>query len=248
MPKKSGIEIMSYPSAKVFLDNKEVGMTPYKNQGLKPGELAVKLITTDNKEWNRTVELKNNVDTVIDWEFGKDGQDQSGYIINMENTGDKQTGMLVNAIPDKASVSIDGEIKGFSPIKIGNIGEGDKQITVSYPGYKSITIFVKAINNYSLIIEANLAQEKAAIANDTTPTPESSPSAQQTSPKIMVTIKATETGWLRVRENPSTIGAEVGKVKPGEKYELLDENTEWYKIQLGTGKSGWISTKYAEKS
>ena len=44
-PKKSGLEIMSFPVAKVYLNNKEVGITPYKNMNLKPGENEIKLIS-----------------------------------------------------------------------------------------------------------------------------------------------------------------------------------------------------------
>ena len=48
--RKSAIEINSYPVAKVFLDGKEVGMTPYKNRSLLPVEVEVKLVTND-KQW-----------------------------------------------------------------------------------------------------------------------------------------------------------------------------------------------------
>jgi uncharacterized protein YgiM (DUF1202 family) len=63
-----------------------------------------------------------------------------------------------------------------------------------------------------------------------------------------VIIKETETGWLKVRENNSASSKEVIKVKPGEQYVLLSEEKDWYKIDLGSSKSGWISATYAEKS
>ena len=66
---------------------------------------------------------------------------------------------------------------------------------------------------------------------------------------ISVVILETPTGYLRVRKEPSTLAEEVGRVKPGEEYELLDEDekTGWYKIQLDEGDEGWISNQYASK-
>jgi uncharacterized protein YgiM (DUF1202 family) len=57
----------------------------------------------------------------------------------------------------------------------------------------------------------------------------------------------TPTGFLRVRDQASLNGAEIGQVKPGETYALLDEQTGWYQIKLTNGKTGWISSQYAQK-
>lgn len=59
-----------------------------------------------------------------------------------------------------------------------------------------------------------------------------------------VTIKDTETGWLRVRATPS--GSEIGKVYPGETYKLLETKGDWLLIELADGQKGWISSRYAE--
>ncbi|HEX8923173.1 MAG TPA: SH3 domain-containing protein, partial [Patescibacteria group bacterium] len=151
--------------------------------------------------------------------------------------------LLVNCDPDKASVQIDSETKGFSPTKIDDIGEGDRQLTISYPGYQSINVFVKAINGYTLVIEANLAKEKA-------PEPkvqeELIPSLAPLQNVKKAVIKQTETGWLRVRAEANANSAEVAKVKPNESYTVAEENGDWIKIQIDTTKSGWVSAKYVE--
>lgn len=243
IPKKSGIEIMTTPSAKVFIDGKESGMTPYKNNSLQPGEITVKLTTEMGIEFNRKIELQNKVNTVINWEFGKSEKETGGYVLSMEKTGDlKKSSLLVNATPDKSAVSIDNEIVGFSPTKVDDIGEGDKQITISFPGYKSIPLYIKAIKGYQLVVDSTLAQDIPLA----TETQEAVPSPSVTS-AVQVKIKTTETGWLRVRADSNNSSAEVTKVKPGETYTLLEEKPDWYKIDLLSGKSGWVSTKYAEK-
>lgn len=78
---KSGVEIVSPPIAKVYLNGKESGMTPYKNNSLKPGNIEIKLEDGGNS-WEREIRLENNVTTVINWNLGK--VDNSGYILSME--------------------------------------------------------------------------------------------------------------------------------------------------------------------
>lgn len=243
VPKKAGIEIMSTPSVKVFIDNKESGMTPYKNNSLKPGDVNVKLVTSDGLEFNRKVELQNKVNTVINWEFGKTEKESGGYVLSMEKTGDiKRSSLLINSTPDKSAVSIENEIKGFSPTKIDDIGGGDKQITISFPGYKSINLYVKAIKGYQLLVDAKLAQDIPLVIE----TPEIA-LEPNISTAVKVKIKTTETGWLRVRADSNNNATEVTKVKPDEIYTLLEEKPEWFKIDLTSGKSGWVSSKYVEK-
>lgn len=238
-PQRSGVEIMSSPPAKVYIDNKEAGMTPYKNNNLKPGEIEIKLVSESGREWKKEVRLENYADTVIDWEFG---DNMSGYVLTLERIGSQKAGLLVNVNPNSAAIAIDGEIKGFSPLKIEDIGEGDKQISLSYPGYLGKTIFAKGIIGYQLVIESDLAEEVVSVQNTSTPI-----STEASASATLVQIKTTETGWLRVRETPSASGIEVARVKPGEKYMLLEESKDWNKIKISETLSGWVSVSYTVK-
>ncbi|MFA6184686.1 MAG: PEGA domain-containing protein [Candidatus Shapirobacteria bacterium] len=246
-PKKSGLEIMSYPTAKVFINNKEMGSTPYKNLDLKPGDNEVKLVT-GVREWKKTIELQNNINTVIDWQLGDDSGGDSGYILYLEKTGGKKASLLVNTNPDKTTIKIDGEVKGISPIKVNELSEGDRQLVISFPGYKDVNVFMKAITGYQLVVNAQLAEEKNDISKIIEAPIEATSSGLNVDQGQKVTIKETETGWLKVRESNSSSSKEIIKVKPGVSYVLLDEETDWYKIDLGSSKSGWISTTYALKN
>lgn len=239
---------MSYPTAKVYIDGKEMGMTPYKNNSLTPGEVEIKLLTGES-EWIKKIHLENGANTVIDREFGKTDEDSGGYILYFESTGDsKRSGLLISSQPDRAAIYLDDEIKGYSPMRIEDVGGGDKKVRVSYPGYKSISSYVKFINGYQLVVEADLAKETTVIIPDTSGAEAQISSSSAQIQETTVTIKTTETGWLKVRESANGSSTEVTKVKPGEKYKFLNEENGWYQIDLGNGKSGWVSTKYAEKS
>ena len=246
-PKKSGLEIMSYPTAKVFINNKEMGSTPYKNLDLKPGDNEIKLVA-GTREWKKTVELQNNINTVIDWQLGDDSSGDSGYILYLEKTGDKKPSLLVNTTPDKTTVKIDGEVKGISPIKVIGLNEGDRQLVISFPGYKDVNVFMKAIAGYQLVVNAQLAKEKNDVSQIIETQPEATSSSLNNDQSQKVTIKETETGWLKVRESSSSSSKEITRVKPGESYVLLEEGTDWYKIDLGSSKNGWISATYASKN
>lgn len=246
VPKKSGLEVISNLQAKVYIDGKEMGTTPYKNNSLFPKEIEVKIKTQNNQEWSKKIELQNNSNTVVNWEFGNEEKESGGYVISLEKTGDnKKAGIIVNVTPDKATVAIDGEIKGFSPLRIDDIGDGDKQVTISFPGNKSINIFIRAIKGYQTILESKLAEEKIIVQQEENNQQNNLTEKQN---ETIITIKETETGWLRVRESSSNASKEIVKINPGEKYKLLEENKDWYQIDLGENKTGWISAKYAEKN
>ncbi len=244
--KRSAVEIDSYPVAKVYINGKEMGLTPYRNKNLTPGEIEIKL-ESNGKSWTRKITLQNNISTVVNWEFGNSDDENGGYILYLEKTGDKnKAGLLANTVPNKSTISIDNEIKGMSPLKINDIGQGDKHIALTYPGHKTIDIFAKSIKGYQLVIESTLAEE---LVNDVDDEPSENDNPDLvTDTRKMIKIKETETGWLRVRENNSAVSKEIAKVKPGETYPVLEENTDWYKIDIGSSKSGWISSSYAEKN
>lgn len=234
---KSGVEIVSKPIAKVYLNGKENGMTPYKNNTLKPGEIEIKLSDDSGNSWERKIKLENNVTSVINWNF-EENKD-SGYILSMEKTGENGS-ILVNSNPGGAMIYVEGELKNSSPAKIESIGEGDKKLSINYPGYKSVNLIVKVVKGYQLVIDTKLEkEEKVGVAITISPTP-----TVVLGPRIK--IKDTETGWLRVRETASNGSLEIGRVKPGEIYELVSENNDWYQIVINK-KNGWVSAKYAEK-
>ena len=52
---------------------------------------------------------------------------------------------------------------------------------------------------------------------------------------------------LNVRGGPSGSAAVVAKVKKGERLTLLEESSDWYRVQLPAGKEGWVSARYVRK-
>jgi len=89
------------------------------------------------------------------------------------------------------------------------------------------------------------ASVKLAKSNEPEPTP--SPTTSEAF-KFRVRINKTDVGFLRVRSGSSIGFPEVGQVKPGEEYDVIDtgENNKWYKIQFGENE-GWVSSEFVSQ-
>ncbi len=61
----------------------------------------------------------------------------------------------------------------------------------------------------------------------------------------LVIVGETPTGYLRVRETPG--GDEIAKVNTEDKLPFVDENDEWYQVELERGEVGWVSKTYSTK-
>ncbi|RFB17645.1 N-acetylmuramoyl-L-alanine amidase [Bacillus sp. HNG] len=56
------------------------------------------------------------------------------------------------------------------------------------------------------------------------------------------TIAVINTPVLNVREGPGLSYGRAAQVKQGEKYTIIDRNNEWVKLQLSSGKTGWVAS------
>lgn len=273
-PSDAGLKVDANPAGIVYLDGKEVGRTPYESEKLSSGEKAVKIVPEQTfgnlSPWEIKVKLVSGALAVVKKDFAEDETQSSSYIITMEPIVDKKSSsLLIVSIPDSAVVKLDNESKGFTPVSLDKLTEGDKTITLTAPDFTEKTINAKLYNGFKTIINVTLAQSIVTEVVELTPTPSLFVSVTPT-PKVTgkitptptgklkltptipvkpyVEIKATETGWLRVRAEASKTSLEIGRVNPGEKYSLLDEVTGWYKISFGIdNKEGWISSTYATK-
>ncbi|OGY27076.1 MAG: hypothetical protein A2Z42_01730 [Candidatus Woykebacteria bacterium RBG_19FT_COMBO_43_10] len=108
-------------------------------------------------------------------------------------------------------------------------GNGKKALVVGYLGDKQDKGLTEAAKDAlnDLKIEVGVSKEK--------------PTTNQ------VQILSTPTGILNVRSGPGLNNSVIAKINPGEKYQLLNEKPEWYKIKLSSGETGWISSQYAKK-
>ena len=259
----AGLKIESTPTALVFIDNVQEGSTPFEKL-LPPGEITLKIVpeqtSATQAPFQTKVRLTDKIYTVIKREFGADGTSSAGETITLTSSPGKPASLtVVTSDPDSASVFVDGEPQGFTPLTLSTLSPLDHQIEISAPGYASRTINAKAMDNYVLQITAQLLPVSPTPTPLPSPTPKISDATSSATIKTpsptpapgsnTVKITSTPTGFLRVRSAPNRNSAEVGRVNPGETYPLLDSVSGWYliKAELSATSSGWISSEYAQK-
>ncbi len=266
---KAVLKVNSIPASAVFLNNQHVGQTPFEDF-FAPGEYTLKLIPESTLEnvvsWEGKVILSEGLLTFVNRELGSTELASAGELLTLEQIPGKKTQVVIVSIPDGAQVTINGENRGVTPLALDSLDAGEHEITVSALGSISRTVKVKVTRGYKLTAAFQLAvsdvvlptaalqeeKPKDALKESTpsaSPKTSSKPSASPTTLKPpYVEILDTPTGFLRVRTEPSTSATESGRVNPGEKFPLLDQENGWYQITFGAKQEeGWISATYAKK-
>jgi hypothetical protein len=246
---KGALQVTSVPSAKVYANGKLLGQTPLWLGELKDmlavGDYDLKLVPTKGnlEPFEQKITISPKVLTVVDRTFAGLGLG-NGSIINLTPLSNiNETQISVVSFPDGAQVFLDGNLQGQSPLLLNNITNSDHELKLSKNGYKDQVIRIKTTPGYKLEALVFLG-----INPDITNSTATSASASANLPVAKVVILQTPTGFLRVRDQASLGGAEIAQVKPGETYQLLDDQTNgWYEIKLTNDKSGWISSTYAQK-
>lgn len=241
---KGALQITSEPVSRVYLNGKLIGQTPLCRCELKDmldvGNYNIRLVPTEGNfpPFEQKIPISAKVLTVVDRTF-EDGGGSSGSVITLSKLSDKKDiALSVLSFPPQAKVILDSGDLGQTPLKTSDVTESDHEIKLSKNGYKDKLIRIRIIKGYQLSTIVFLGVN-----------PPSSPSATSSpAPSVSkILILDTPTGFLRVRSEPSLSGAQVGQVLPGEKYDLLDEQSGWYKIKLKDGASGWVSSQYSQK-
>lgn len=230
---ESGISVYSLPSeATVFLDDKQVGQTPYEAKDLEVRDYLVK-IAKEEASWQGRIKLTAGTVTIVNRDIATDSASSAGEILTLN----KGKGLTIISSPMEALAEIDGKSYGKTPIS-ANIEPGEHTILVSHPNYLKRSIRADLPNNFNLTISVDLSLSEADLATISTPVITQTPE---------VVVKQTPTGFLRVRDKGSLRGSEIAQVKPGDTLILLEEQGAWDRVRLPDGTEGFVSSSYVEK-
>lgn len=245
-PKPAGIAVRSTPDSYVYIDDKLIGKTPIDTT-IGAGSVTLKIVPDGNRTpYEAKINLISGVKTIVKREFGEAESSSSGEIVSFEKeSGSVSAGIVVVSTPDNAQVDLDGVSRGFSPVKLSSV-QGEHQLVVKSPGYNDRNLRLRTISGYKLTVLVQLAKVPEVVKEE-----------PKVETQTFVEILKTPTGFLRVRSEPGSGGAEIDQVAPGAKFLLLDTDasTGWYKIQLEApvaglpnGRFGWVSNQYATQS
>jgi hypothetical protein len=194
-PKQGVLKINSNPPVTIFLDNKHIGRSTYEDK-VTEGEYTVKLTpesTVDSSaSWQGKIKIFPNLLTYINAQFGDSEFNTAIDVLWLEKITSKQSELSIVTNPDGASMSLDGDSKGITPLSLNDVTVGDHTIIITSPGFASRTLKVKTTPGYKLI-----ASIKMALADqDVTSVSESSPSA-------IASIIPTPTSKIKITPSPT---------------------------------------------
>lgn len=246
---KGALQITANPKSTVYLNGKIIGQTPLckceTKDMLLTGDYTIRLVPTEGSftPFEEKVPINKSVLTVVDRTFNP-GTSSDGSIITLNPLESKKgIELLVISFPDRANVFLDNTASGQTPLLLKDITESDHEIRLAKDGYKDKIVRIRAVNGYKLTSTVYLGINPSLPT--LSPSPVASPTASVKVP--MVVILETPTGFLNVRSDAAVSSTLITTVTPGEKYELQEEKTDWFKIKLKDGKVGWISSQYARK-
>jgi len=122
-PLKAGsLSILSFPSgATVILDGEEHGVTPSSVSGLDPGEYALSLEKEGYSPFEKNVTihpgLPSTVTATLQPLYGS---------------------LRIQSSPSQATVMVNGEEKGVTPLVVEGLSPGEYTVTVSKTGYRAV--------------------------------------------------------------------------------------------------------------
>lgn len=249
-PQKAQISVESNPVAAVYIGGSQVGNTPYKGS-LDAGEITLKLVPADPLlPYEAKVNLIAGQTTSVLRNFGSSEDVSGGQVISFEKIGKNDSSLSLVSTPDYAQVSIDGNIRGFSPIMNYAVTPDTHQIAVTKIGFVDSSFAITTQKGYKTVVVAKLISTGEAVATPSA-TASVSASSAPTVPgtKVYVQILDTPSGFLRVRKEGSTTADEVARVKPGDKLLFVSQNTagDWYQVVYEGTKTGWVFSQYAKK-
>jgi hypothetical protein len=262
-PRQGELRVESIPTAAVFLDNKNIGKTPYKEK-IDIGEYTLKLVpestTAQLITWQGKISVGQNLLTYANAQLSESELTTAIDLVWLEKITSKVSELSVTTNPDGATVLVDDIVKGVTPLSLQDISAGEHNVSITSTGFITRTLKVRTTPGYRLIANLKLALSPGGSVATASPTATLTPApsgktktataaaVKKTEPaKPYVRIKDTPTGFLRVRESPSTSATEAGRVNPGDMFTIVDSNNGWYEITYDGTNNGWVSGQYTEK-
>lgn len=251
---QSGILVESDPIATVYINDVEVGKTPYE-ANRESGEILLRLrpdpiegVVLDDYETK--INLVAGIRTIVRRVFRETEMYSSGVIVSFNKLMKVEPFVTVVSVPDNAEVSIDGKKYGYTPLRI-KIPAGDYNLVISLDKYLEESLPIRVYAGYQLTASVKLAK--------LTEQKEGEQLIQQDEKVSLgrIKINKTDTGFLRVRSGANIGFPEITQVKPGEEYDILEEGERgsWYKIKIvittnegATSEiQGWVSREFVTK-
>lgn len=253
---RGGLQVTANMGGRVFLNDQLIGELPLrkvdKDDIIPVGnyELRIEPEDTSLSAYTARININGGVLTAVDKTF-LPGSLGSSYILTLEKSSNPKPTIEITTIPSGALVTIDSIPVGVTPYTSDSLSASEHEIELQKEGFTKKTIRVKTVENLTLVVSATLGTGDIGSVEQFDVTNTASPSAIPLPTEDVnetITILQTPNGFLRVRSGPGTSFGEVARVNTGDNFTVTDEQNGWYEIRLDDGKTGWVSSQYAQKN
>jgi len=239
------------PGATVYVDDVEVGKTPFSSSTLSLGEYNVKVSQEGfEKQEMKIATDKNNTLNIKVKLFPLPTPSVVTKFEGSENLYQAYTDnepILANTKTWVDAILYWNRTRG---ITLDGVGANKEIVFDYYIDYRG-NLFNKEgkpttqdqINKVSRGIYLGRVQDGPGLTALAKETFETLTNQVITAGK-KATVLETGMGWLRVRSGPSVESAEVQKVNVGQSYDVLDEQNGWIKLKLNPTTTGWALKEY----
>ncbi|MFA6981528.1 MAG: PEGA domain-containing protein [Patescibacteria group bacterium] len=254
----SVLSVISEPAnATVFIDNSEVGKTPYSDSALSEGDYDLRISYQGYEVQNTRIKIAKNYKLNVAF-------DLFPLPVPPEVKEFEGSKGLYNVISDNVAVTSNtqdwvtailywNETRGVNLSGMGFNKEKVFDYFIDYDGNIFNKEGTKMGDDLTSLGEVEKGAYLARISDPEGLTDKAREAYQKVSGSVVsagktVTILETGMGWLRVRSTPSLDGEEISKATVGETYNVLEEGTGWVKIKIDDSTEGWVSSDYVELS
>lgn len=264
--KQGELRVESASAVGIFLNDKHLGRTPFRDK-VTAGEYTIKLVPEGTAQqlasWQGPITVGANLLTYVNADLSESELSSAVDVLWLEKISGKNSELSITTNPDGATLLVDDESKGITPLTTTDVAPGDHSVVLRSQGFMDRTLKIKTTPGYRVIVNLKLALATGSAipqgggspapgvglpgSSASTKTATSSAGGGMEPAKPFVIIKDTPTGFLRVRMGPTTDATEAARVNPGEKYHMVDSQNGWYQINYDGANSGWISGQYAER-
>ena len=239
--KPAALQVTSTPEASVFLDGKHIGKTPFYSDQLKAGDYTVK-VTVSDATYVDKITLTEGTLTVVNRDLSANFLASAGENLSLVPN---QKGFFIISWPEGSDITVDGKYIGKTPFLMKDLEDGEHKVLISKTGYLEREFIIKSSPKYQLLANITLASQiaKGGGSKQTTQKPQ----AKQ------VEILSAPGGFVRVRQEPNALSAEIGRINTQDTVEVIQEADDWLQVKFEgssktseAGKLGWISTQYTK--
>ncbi len=266
-PKFGELRVDSQTPTSIFLDNKNIGKTPYKDK-VATGEYTLKLVsdstTPQLASWQGKVTVGQNLLTYVNANLGETDLTTAIDVVWLEKITSKQSELSVTTSPDGATILVDDVSRGVTPLSVQDILAGEHSVSVTNIGFLTRSIKIKTTAGYRVIANLKLALSGAPqnlIAEETasqsatlttpTPTEKTSPTGKITptpTPKTgaTTTTKDPEKPFVVIKDTPT--GFLRVRMEPSTSASEAGRVNPGEKYSLLDTKNSWYQIKFDGKN